>query len=446
VVGARAAHRRELLPKIVFRFVTDISQLPALVQRFLSFGFAQRFLVLHPGALAIDAVCASVLFDRQVQGPQRAVQHFAECALRPGKIDAACIRYLELLMACEAGGRALPEAPAEPAPVQARTSRSSRAAGVPGPNSETQEIRVRALDLRAPDGLSQPLAHSVAFSTDAASPLVITGPSRSGKSLLGRVLLGLQPAGQGAEVSVAGLGARPPLRALSPVPERPYLVAGGRLMAQLAYPNVLRSPASPPFEVSVEGAATEAALLEHFRPMGALAVRAVGEARAVVSFQSIVEVWRAVARPQDRVIGGIELQCEVCDSPEAHWPAVRLGRMRQCLRVAGLESLLLHEPDGWLARRPWEELLTWPEQQRLCIARGLYHAQAFVLLDDCTSALPPLEEQVLCRQIQQVLGVAPIAISRRAFAPDVFSMELRLGESGSPGRWLLGGVEQLETQ
>ncbi len=87
-------------------------------------------------------------------------------------------------------------------------------------------VEVEALDLNLPDG--SPLRHDLALSASPGRPLLITGPSGTGKSTLLRALAGLWPFGQG-RIRVADSNALF-------LPQRPYLPLG-TLADALAYPR-----------------------------------------------------------------------------------------------------------------------------------------------------------------------------------------------------------------
>lgn len=473
---ASGTRMREFMYRVLTTFVTDYRQLPTWIQRFVSFRFAQQTLLDSAGvgaASAADTLTAHLLFDWLIQAPHLALQHCTKVAEKVGRIDALCLRYLELLAACELTARLQQQPPTPQQTPSGQASPMSLSQPLHQPTC-SQQIRVRDLDLRrggSTDSSDEvPLAEGLTFEVEAEAPLLVTGPSESGKSLLGRVLLGLvPPSGLGASVAVGtSSSSRPPPQLLMAVPQAPYLAFGGRLVTQLAYPTVLRWPSRAPFEVRIEniGATSgisEAALLEHFRPLGAVGCRLLpptaegggpsrgATRRAVVMFRALNEVLRAVARPQDRVIGGVALECELGESggevagsqclshsgSQSLGTQPRLSRMRLCLRALGLERLLLDEAEGWFARRPWEELLSAGEQQRFCIARLLYHGPSFALLDDCTSALPVGKELEIHSQLLKSWGITPITLSPRAFAPDFYTRELQLCVQESPRLWKL---------
>jgi len=65
------------------------------------------------------------------------------------------------------------------------------------------------------------------------------------------------------------------------------------------------------------------------------------------------------------------------------------AHLEEFLRIAGVKYLLEREPDGWDMVHEWAQVLTSSEQQRLALARVLYHSPRFVVLDDALSALTP---------------------------------------------------------
>ncbi|CAE7515968.1 Abcd2 [Symbiodinium natans] len=100
--------------------------------------------------------------------------------------------------------------------------------------------------------------------------------------------------------------------------------------------------------------------------------------------------------------------------------------MRKCLRAVGLDHVLTREPDGWFARRSWGDVLTLEEQQRLCIARLLYHQPAFCILEDATSTISAVPESHLHQALVD-WGVTPLALSSAASMPSQHCKQLQVG-------------------
>lgn len=225
-------------------------------------------------------------------------------------------------------------------------------------------------------------------------------------------------------------------------------------MAQLAYPTLLKLPMGAPYQIHVTNlpeSVDDGELQEHFAPLGSVSSQVIHSGTSavvtygLVTFQSSDQVLRALARPQERLLHDQELECEFADlrqrggcvnnPPPPGDPVPHLARMRRCLRTVSLDHILTREADGWFARRGWEEALSICEQQRLCLARVLYHGSAFGVLDECTAILPAAAEELLHRQVLEEWGVTPIVLMRRSFMPDFYTRELRLGGE-APG-WQL---------
>jgi len=109
------------------------------------------------------------------------------------------------------------------------------------PNEAKREVSiiVRGADLVSPEGST--LARCLDFEIREGMPCMVTGPSGSGKSLLGSMLLGLwSPTGEDAIVAVCGVSSlhrvRVPLALLMPSPQRQYLPSG-TLRDQICYPD-----------------------------------------------------------------------------------------------------------------------------------------------------------------------------------------------------------------
>lgn len=220
------------------------------------------------------------------------------------------------------------------------------------------------------------------------------------------------------------------------VTKEPYVPAHCRLLAQLAYPLLLRLPSHAPFTVHVplpDERITEVELRQHFVRLGAANCQVVAEGadrKGLIHFSTFEDTIKAVARPQDRVIGGIELHCEIAGEAGSAEALPQLHRMRQCLKATGLDHLLTRESDGWFARKSWPEVLTRDEQQRLGIARVLYQQPSFCILEDGAQAAQDLH-QLLLR-----FGVTPVALASQQPPGDVYQRQLQVGLPHDDG-WML---------
>lgn len=141
---------------------------------------------------------------RMMQAAFVAVQQLHKCLERLAHLDAQCLRCLRLVVAVEAAGRA------------------------------TEALRDEPLaPLATGDGV--PLARRLRVDLTAHQPLMICGP-RGFEAPLCRRLLGDRPA-----------------RQIVLATREPYVPAHCRLLAQLAYPLLLRLPSHAPFTATWRG-------------------------------------------------------------------------------------------------------------------------------------------------------------------------------------------------
>lgn len=112
---------------------------------------------------------------------------------------------------------------------------------------------------------------------------------------------------------------------------------------------------------------------------------------------------------------------------------LRFRRMRECLRAVDIEQLLLREEQGWAAEQPWEDVLSGGEQQRLCLARVLYHRPTFALLDECTSMVAADAEAKLYRVLFEDWGITPLMLTQRLYMTDLYKHQVNLGHHSADG-------------
>lgn len=442
------AEKKKALYNMMVTFFTDYRQLPLWTHRLVSIIFSRQNNPVHPAGVSAAVCCTNLLFDRAVQFPQVATQKLVRLAEAMDSLDGQVVRCLELLDGCDN------------IDAQEEGTRLSLPDAEENSESSAAHIVVRNTDLVTPSGVC--LASGLSFEATAGVPLVVTGPNASGKSLLGSVLLGLWPAvGPGATVTVSGAASvRPPLAVLMPAPQQIYM-ASGNLLNQIVYPILpwgLRFPSPAPREclvMDIPPETTWGTLMLHFVPLGAVACRllegeekeagvsntlndAPGQApsafpegcqAAVVTFEHSFAAYSALARPQDHVVDGQVLRCEFWWPLSSPRPAElpKLLRARRCLEAVNIEHVLLREPLGWLAARTWEDTLSGGEQQRLCLARLLYHRPVFGLLDECTSMVAADSEQELYKVLFKDWSITPITLTQRLFMPDFYAKELSLG-------------------
>jgi len=416
--------RRQTLHDITKSIFTDHRNIPISLQAFVAATFASynRVATSIVGTSA-DTLLSTLLFDRGVVQPALSgVVSLVDSSDAIGDIDGQCLRCLELVVTLESVDDPLSGEP------------------VPGDG----KISISGLDLVTQRGSC--LAQRLAFEVEVGVPIVVTGPNASGKSLLCSVLLGLWPvAGVDARVAIAGAsGPRPPLQIMKAAPQRVYL-SSGSLAAQLAYPIVLRLPSETPFGLLVSGfsnGTTCEMLQKHFEALGCLSrceMLAQKDCTAVVHFTEQETMIKASAKPYDRVVDGMLLECEFVarehlgDGPTPVDEVPNFRRMRLCLAATGLEHILKREREGWFAEWVWEDTLSGGEQQRLCLARVLYNGPTFGLLDECTSMVAADAEQDLYRRLFQEWGITPITLTQRSFMPDLYRRELSLGVPNAEG-------------
>lgn len=447
----RDTRLQEVWYNIVVTFFTNYLFLGVWTQRLMSRRFATLNNPVHPGGLTPVNVVANFLFDRSIQYPQMAVQRLVTSMPLFDGLDASCLRVLELVAAFEQAAES----------SSGSSSRASSAvakeAGPPESNASADDsdgvgrIQVKGLDVVTKSGSC--LARNVEFEVRPGSPLLITGPNASGKSLLGSIIVGLWP-GAGEDHVVCLPGPQegiPALQTIMVAPQKIYLPLGS-LHNQLSYPEVLHAGSlTPPFRLVVRGsqhaAPVSAGFSAHFSRLGAIVsvmdTDGEGEKGTIgfAEFSSAEALLKAIARPEAWVIDGTpfkvifgedEVEAQIMAEHQAT-PVPNLPRMLRALRAVGIEHVVVREEEGWLAERVWEDTLSGGEQQRLCLARVLYRKPVFALLDECTSMVAADAEEELYRKTIKEFGITPVTLTQRMFMPDLFKQELSLGVRNADG-------------
>jgi len=382
---------------------------------------------------------SNVLFDQTTRYSQLWIQKCVLLAPEWKRLDAYLLRILEMDVAFK---------------LASEDSGLTQRNIVEG---KTDCLSVKGLDLVTKRGSC--LAQNLEFELEKGTPMLVTGPSAAGKSLLGSILLGLwNPAGKSHSISIPGMtGLRPPLSTLMPAPQRIYLPVGN-LLQQLLYPVKFDMGAyfRPPFNFVVDpvpDGITEKELMPHFVYMlGAQGVTmSVDGTSAIVTFpwnewEKMMGSW---CRPQDRIVNQKPMNYDFAwtkegwPKPEAHdpnSPLPSLVRARKCMQACGIEHVLIREPSGWITEKGWEDVLSGGEQQRLCFARVLYYAPTFALLDECTSMVAADAEANLYRTLAS-WGITPLTLTQRVFMTDLYQKNLSLGVRQAEG-WEMGSVSQ----
>ena len=193
-----------------------------------------------------------------------------------------------------------------------------------------------------------PLVRELTFAVKPGGSVMVMGPNGSGKSSLLRVLAGLWPLAGGGVTS-------PPPDDIFYLSQRPYLVTGS-LRDQLLYPLPPRS------------------------------------------------VWRN-ARPADRLA--------FARLPRGRTPTAGVDdRLHECMEAVGLDYLVARARGGLDAVLPWTETLSGGEKQRLAMARLLFHAPTFAVLDEATSAVSADGEAELYQAVADA-GITVLSIAHR---------------------------------
>jgi len=226
-------------------------------------------------------------------------------------------------------------------------------------------VDVNHVTLKRP-GSDKVLMADVTFHVSKSNSIVIMGPSGIGKSSLLRVIGGLWPAtgGRISRPKEFGRGG------IMFVPQKPYLTHD-TLEAQVCYPL---SPA----QLKEQNVSS---LLIHHDQLSAEQISI-----DILAEQKLVES-----------------EVLVKDTTDYHTMFIKL------LSEVGLEYLLQQFQDMKEVRN-WSQVLSVGEQQRLGIARVLFHHPSIVIMDESTSAIDePNEEKVFLALKKRGIGLLSVA-------------------------------------
>jgi ABC-type uncharacterized transport system fused permease/ATPase subunit len=213
------------------------------------------------------------------------------------------------------------------------------------------------------------LVKELSFDVPLGSSVIIMGPNGSGKSSLFRVAAGLWPL-QAGEITL------PHKSDLFYLSQRPYLVTGS-LRDQLLYPEPPQSVWETASEKTKKG----------------------------------IQMWM-----KSKVYSPEDLEERLC----------------ACLEAVELDYLLARGR-GWDQIQAWDETLSGGEKQRLAMARLLFHAPKYAILDEATSAVSADGEKVLYSACVHV-GITMLSIGHRPALRDFHSTALHFeGHEGGKG-------------
>ena len=96
-------------------------------------------------------------------------------------------------------------------------------------------------------------------------------------------------------------------------------------------------------------------------------------------------------------------------------------------------------PKGWDYCCQWADVLSLGEQQRIGVARMLFHEPKFGLLDECTSAVSIDQEEELHAATHRA-GITCVTVSQNMTLPELHTQELRIGVDNECG-WEMVDVD-----
>ncbi|PSC70542.1 ABC transporter ATP-binding [Micractinium conductrix] len=319
----------------------------------------------------------------------------------------------------------------------------AQAEGVPGgvvrKPSTDGSVALEKLTLSTPHG-EMLVAKDLSLTLAPGQSLLIVGASGVGKTSLMRAVAGLWSTGSGTIAAPTDMFF---------LPQRPYMPLG-TLRDQLTFPDSYATTAGPSRAAasSKSGAAADglgggssgaghrrrsgddgdsgSGDEERGQELAAGGSRRLAILRGNTSSYRRLSSARGEARPDGGARGMLSL-----DSGGAASTA-QDAELRELLETVCLPNLLARV-GGLDADADWAHMLSLGEQQRISLARLLYHKPAVAFLDEATSALDTATERALYTQLQQHCRCYISIAHRRQLA----AFHTHVLEATGGGAWVL---------
>ena len=272
--------------------------------------------------------------------------------------------------------------------------------------SDVNEIVFENVDIITPTGNN--LAGRLSLKLGKGESLLVTGPNGVGKTSFFRVLAGMWKARPHSKIAT-------PKDGVSLVPQKLYTCTGS-LAAQVVYPLRLTGDAEEKKKI--------------MRCLDLVGIKRL----ATRERKQKVFLGKETIDKLKRLKGELEQNCRVKVTIEDSDYLMVRGSGSGCDKAvaamsehAEMKVEVLEDEDAGLEKvAKWDQTLSLGEQQRLAIARILYHAPPFAVLDECTDAVSVDVEKDLYRKINEN-GTTCITISKRLALPEFHSQQLKLG-------------------
>lgn len=185
---ARQALVKESIHDWLMCMLTNIDFLPQLVTRFLNYDFAFRNNPDPIGGISPQTACVTILYGRVIDFARNSLLAMAPARKTWQAVDGQITQILELLEALR-----MAERQGRPPHDGCRAETAEEA---------VQSICVEGLDLTVPGGMGR-LASGLEFQLRSGEPMLVTGPSGSGKSQLACALRECLEDGSGRQLLAA---------------------------------------------------------------------------------------------------------------------------------------------------------------------------------------------------------------------------------------------------